>query len=658
MGWNDLINEIEQLIKQYPDSANELKSYSKQWLELQQRLNQEQSLVFIAEKGVGKTTLINFILGLNYSTEKLIRKKKRKVEDEVLETGSGATTTSEVEILQSKDGVNHIIINPYSLNEMESIIKNFCKNIFEEVHHINLSAEELPPELKRACINMTGLKEEIREVNIGSEIQKLRVNLAKELATSFSYNDYKLFEQQVLKKANLSQRTRINYTKNTPSASIDEEKVWIKKMFRDLNLVKLQDAPLAKRITIELSQEVFDFSLLNGISKIIDTRGLEAGSVTDRMDIKDYFTSETNDFLFLIDEFKKTSPALIQLLNQYVYDKDFEIVKRLGYIVNFKEGEPERVIGCDGECEDESAGILYKRDNLLQLFKDNQVYIEDKQIIYTNPKRSLDVDGLISVDRDEEEEYGSYEKALLDKKYKRKKEQEDLLKAIFKMVEDYRSLNEKKLLELENKFQQLKETINERYKLNLESVIKFVKSYKFKFLFDKEVEELYQKYLSEKYASTIHAINNRYGIYNEINIYCEGANYLTRKIQMELKQFKDSILVELHKYRDSNDLMQNQLNNLEFLERDLNEYLDSFVKKLSDKYNRILKEDIFNRNDEEFWSSVKGRWGGGAGYKEKVKKDYRLNILNKQLKQIINQELVSLFDSYRQGCLKIIDTID
>ena len=147
------------------------------------------------------------------------------------------------------------------------------------------------------------------------------------------------------------------------------------------------------------------------------------------------------------------------------------------------------------------------------------------------------------------------------------------------MVEDYRSLNEKKLLELENKFQQLKETINERYKLNLESVIKFVKSYKFKFLFDKEVEELYQKYLSEKYASTIHAINNRYGIYNEINIYCEGANYLTRKIQMELKQFKDSILVELHKYRDSNDLMQNQLNNLEFLERDLNEYLDSFCKK-------------------------------------------------------------------------------
>ena len=127
---------------------------------------------------------------------------------------------------------------------------------------------------------------------------------------------------------------------------------------------------------------------------------------------------------------------------------------------------------------------------------------------------------------------------------------------------------------------------------------------------------------------------------------------------MELKQFKDSILVELHKYRDSTDLMQNQLNNLEILERDLNEYLDSFVKKLSDKYNRILKEDIFNRNDEEFWSSVKGRWGGGAGYKEKVKKDYRLNILNKQLKQIINQELVSLFDSYRQGCLKIIDTID
>ena len=42
---------------------------------------------------------------------------------------------------------------------------------------------------------------------------------------------------------------------------------------------KYYRTPLAKRITIELSQEVFDFSLLNGISKIIDTRGLEAGSV-------------------------------------------------------------------------------------------------------------------------------------------------------------------------------------------------------------------------------------------------------------------------------------------------------------------------------------------------------------------------------------------
>ena len=112
---------------------------------------------------------------------------------------------------------------------MESIIKNFCKNIFEEVHHINLSAEELPPELKRACINMTGLKEEIREVNIGSEIQKLRVNLAKELATSFSYNDYKLFEQQVLKKANLSQRTRINYTKIPQVLQLMKKKYGLRK---------------------------------------------------------------------------------------------------------------------------------------------------------------------------------------------------------------------------------------------------------------------------------------------------------------------------------------------------------------------------------------------------------------------------------------------
>lgn len=654
---NTLINEIEEYTRKYPDSANELRGYSEQFLELQQRLTQEKSLVFIAEKGVGKTTLINFILGLNYKTEKLVRKKKRKVEDEVLETGSGATTTSDVEIIQSKDGVNHIIINPYSLNEMEFILTNFCKNIFEEVHHINLSTEELPPELKRACINMTGLKEEFREINTDSGTQKIRVDLAKELATSYSCNDYKLFEQEVFKKANLNQRTKVNYTKGISSASIDEEKVWIKKMFRDLNLVKLQEAPLPKKIIVQLSQEVFDFSLLSGISKIIDTRGLEAGSVTDRIDIKDYFKSEGNHFLFLVDEFKKTSPALIQLLNQYVYDKDFEVVNRLGYIVNFKEGEPERVISYDGECEDESVGILHKRNDLLQIFKDNQVYIEDNQIIYTNPKRSLDLDGSINISRDDEEERGSYEDALLFKQ-QRIKERENLLEAISKIVKDYQSLNEQKLLELESKFQQFKDTIHEKYKLNLESVVDLIQSYNFRFSFENQSEQLYQQYLSEKHHSTINAINNRYGIYNHIDIYCEGSNYLVRQIQMELKQFKDSILAEIDKYKKENNLMPNQVNNLYFLKTNLNKYLSSFVEEISNKYYGILKEDIFNQNDEEFWTTVKGRWGKGLGYKEKVKQDYKMNIINKQLKEIINGELVHLFDMYRLGCLELIYTID
>lgn len=61
----------------------------------------------------------------------------------------------------------------------------------------------------------------------------------------------------------------------------------------------------------------------------------------------------------------------------------------------------------------------WKRKQVVQIFKDNNVYIKDENIIYCNPKRNLDQEGRIKISIDELEEY-DYDQAaiIMDKKKK------------------------------------------------------------------------------------------------------------------------------------------------------------------------------------------------------------------------------------------------
>ena len=67
----DILNEIDYYTKNYPDNSSVLSRIRASLQEIAIKKNEKYSLVFVAEKGKGKTTIINYLLGLNYDKEKI-----------------------------------------------------------------------------------------------------------------------------------------------------------------------------------------------------------------------------------------------------------------------------------------------------------------------------------------------------------------------------------------------------------------------------------------------------------------------------------------------------------------------------------------------------------------------------------------------------------
>lgn len=74
----DLNNEIDYYIENYTDNAAVLKRIKDKINTINKQLNEDYSLVFMAEKGAGKTTTIGFLLGLTQRKQKTNEKTNRK----------------------------------------------------------------------------------------------------------------------------------------------------------------------------------------------------------------------------------------------------------------------------------------------------------------------------------------------------------------------------------------------------------------------------------------------------------------------------------------------------------------------------------------------------------------------------------------------------
>lgn len=648
----NLNNEIDYYIENYPDNAAVLKRIKDKINTINKQLNEDYSLVFMAEKGAGKTTTIGFLLGLTQRKQKTNEKTNRKywIEEDILETGSGATTTSEVEICQSEDEVSKIVITPYNTEDVEDILNIFAKSMFSNIHKLEGDEEPLAPELIRACRNMTALTE--RQNDLGEKIDHLRA-----LALEFDSSDYESFRQAVIERAHVSDRKKIEFICDT---SKEKEKSWIKKLFRRINLVHIDDAPLPKKITVKLSKDIFDFSKLNKINNIIDTRGLEIGSNTDRSDIKSVFRDGTNNILLFVDKFNSPSKSIIDLLDHYVYDKDMDVIDRLGYIVNYRDGEAEKVVGCHGVIESAEDGIMEKRNQVIQIFRENGVFVKDNNIIYCNPKKHLDREGKIEISVEELEEY-DYDKAAIEtfKKEEREDERIRFVDDVISFIDDYEEKLQSDLEEAMNSYNSIKDEIEKNANIDVEPIIDKLNKKEIQVTLKDKIAGIFDEYIVDKFPSTLRAINNRFGIFNSYDIYCEGANVVESLLKKTLQKIKDDVIYELDILSETKRLNVNQEKAKEYLKKDINRYFFNYIQELNAYYYSKLTSDTFSKETNKcFWERVIARWGKGSGYRNDIMEYYKEHLKVNKINEEATSENERIINEFKKGIIDILNNVE
>jgi GTPase SAR1 family protein len=241
---------------------------------------QRYNLVFIGQVGAGKTTAICHLLNLvqTVTVERTLHNGKKVTinkTQELLSTGAGKSTICEVVIRPAK--FTYIEIDPYAAIELQQLIEEFGLWIWQKAHPATAKIRvEIPPdELLRAIRNIV----ELPEIIVNGKLQ----DCALGFASHFASDRYLEFKDELIGRGKLSARTA---TKIQPQTEDVDEKLWLSGIFQSLNVAKLNNFSIPKRIYLNLSAKILSFDHQR-IGNIIDTRGLDLAT-KDRRDLAEY----------------------------------------------------------------------------------------------------------------------------------------------------------------------------------------------------------------------------------------------------------------------------------------------------------------------------------------------------------------------------------
>lgn len=622
---SELIKEISKTEKNNEMKTQALTKYAERIKFIRSQRSNKKSLVFIGEKGKGKTTSICRLLNLvQKRKKKKSNGKEIEVLEDILQTGSGATTISQVVIKGSKSR-SYVEITPFPKDTIEHYLEAFSRHYFLKIHESidELGpAVELPVEIERACRNITQLK-----VNREGD---LKTDSVIQLVKQYAQSEYTLFLEEIMRRSNLEKRnqTIFHYDESDSKGEVE----WLKKTFQEINLVSMPAIPLPKEITIHLGKEIFDFDELEFVDQIVDTRGLDSVSNNDRRDIYDAFRSNSEDIIFIVDDFKAPNIAIINLLNTYIYDKHSDLIDRVILLVNFRENEPDQLVDCDGVVSNEAIGIDVRTSQILMKLYENQIPFKQENILFYNPLRFLDTDKRLSITAEDLEDYEGLEEAKNGKMEIRNLERLDVIGKIRGVVNLQKQIIEEEILEISSNFIKLKKAHeNEEYaKIQVGNLVSELRSKNHHFSLKERIVFFYKEYLDNRYPITISAINKRYGIFNDNDIFNLGAIELENEIKHSFKEIKDRVVFFLENLLSFSNISEQQKIMVKLVIKEVNSAFPSYMKELHDIFYNEFKENVFSEEDNLFWEKSQKRWGKGSGYREDIKSYYTIQIKNSE----------------------------
>ncbi|UKO99895.1 hypothetical protein [Nostoc sp. UHCC 0870] len=612
---------------------NNLKSKLERLEEIEKILSIEKyKIVFIGTIGQGKTTAICHLFNLisDFRVSKTINGKTRDAigTKALLSTGSGKTTICEV-IIKAADKT-YIEIEPYTVDEMENLIFEFCNYIANKENPQSEQRIIISEEIQRAIRNVIELKRITKSVPNGEKSKSITVDQAQEL---FEEAGIEVLKKTALNNANLESRTSIRIEFDNQS----KEQEWIKNNFDDINNVRLKDFAIPRKIYLYVSHDVLSGSNLSQFDSVVDTKGLDENPI--RKDLQKYIDSQDSICLFVTPFNAAPEANITKLIGYHLTSKSKEFHHRFVTLVLPHKGEPEKVHDSDGDRE---LGLKIRQDEVQSTFRNlNLEFFQDNILFYDSLRYYRD--DIVKV-------YEEYKEDVQEDK-------NELIRAINDVIERRRNLLLDEIKDIRESFGKIKNgealTVSEIKAIEkaiqkIENIREYrVPSFVYEGSPDKEksfslIDQYIQYYrTTHKAWNTKHAIHRNFGYYEprDIDIYYDakvvaegiGEDEMLKKFTREVKQELENVLCELTYANESLKTL------IPELIREFYSLYDEFIYNVGTEIQDELTRKLLPQSeDSKFWNALIAEKGKEKRSKGETYTDNVCAIFKRELTSEIN----------------------
>jgi hypothetical protein len=562
---------------------------------------QRYNIVFIGQVGAGKTTAICHLFNLIQEIEVTKTRGDKKITikkfKELLSTGSGKSTICEVVIRPAQ--YTYVEIDPYESTELQQLIEEFGLWVWQKSRPTTVKEwVEIPPdELLRAIRNIV----ELPEMIVNGKMK----DCALEFAADFTIDKYDEFKQELIKRGQLPARTK---TEIYPTDTELDERSWLSQVFQSLNVAKLANFSIPKRIYLNLSDQILNFNR-SRIGNIIDTRGLDLAT-KDRRDLAYYIRETENSICIFTERFAAAPANVIQIIGKYLSPTAKDINTKVSLLVMPRKGEPEKVIGADGQAvEDPDRGIALRKANINNVFANENINFPFNNILFYDALQGYLADGSldrsdesVDIDLDRQRVFAEIDRVIIDREQQLEKEIQILAQQVDQIkLGGHFAPNEDDMIII------TKQKISEFSSLNLGN---------------NNFSTDYVDMLPTNHC-VLRATNNRYGQYElrDIDIYFNGRYLAENLIRQSTQKFKTEILKVV-------DFVEAEINHgstlspvMQRLRSQIDQNYEDLAIELGVEIETILSDRLLAPQDYEqstFWQQAIDRWGQGSGYKVDV----------------------------------------
>jgi len=279
-------------------------------------LAEEYRIAFVGDIGVGKSTAICSIAGLEVHDEATRRPRP------LLDVGAGGITLCEVQVVEGP--AYGLLVEPRSEAELYTEIREFARSFMESTSAGQDEHEDEPGfagtsrEVQRVIRNMSGLTRKREALQDGGRTLNDPIT---ELAASCASVD----DLAVTIRANMNLRARTRREIWCPPSAQATPLSWLAELFRQINNGRHPEFSLPRRIEVVLPERILG-SATDGVFsvRLIDTRGIDG--TAEREDLEAHL-GDSRAIVVMCSDFNSAPSASVQTLLERAVSGGFSNVE-------------------------------------------------------------------------------------------------------------------------------------------------------------------------------------------------------------------------------------------------------------------------------------------------------------------------------------------